>query len=90
MSITCLTHPTGSRIVVEKRFDDTWVASLPGVPQAAAPAQYPIAAIQNLIDRSGEPTLTVDSLRPVEGRITPNYLEFAIERSDWRPTILAN
>ena len=87
---TCLTCPTGSRIIVERRFDDTWVASLPGVPNAAAPAKYPIAAIQNLIERSGEPGLKVDSLRPIEGRMNKNYLEFKIERSDWRPTILAN
>lgn len=86
----CLYCPTQSRIIVERQIDDTWVASLPGVPKAAQPAKYPIAAIQNLIDRSGEPTLTVESLRPVEGRITKNYLEFQIERNDWRPTILAN
>lgn len=78
------------RVVVEKQFDDQWVATLPGLPKLAAPAKYPFGAIRNLMKRSGDPEFTLESLRPVESRMTNDHLEFEIERSGWRPRVLAN
>lgn len=78
------------RVVVEKQSDDRWVATLPGLPKLAAPARYPFGAVRNLMERAGDPKFTFESLRPVKTRMTKDHLEFEIERSDWRPTVLAN
>lgn len=85
-----LIYPNRVRVIVEKQYDDLWVASVPGVPSIGAPAKHPFSAINSLIDRSGDPDLTIDALRPVEGQMTNDHWEFEIQRKNWRPAVLTN
>lgn len=80
-----------NRLIVERHKEDSWKASFLGLPGFGATAKHPFSAIQNLIDRSGDPSLSFDTLRPIVESTQDHHWEFEIPRADdWRLTILAN
>jgi hypothetical protein len=81
-------HP--NRLIVEQKTEEMWRASFAGLPEFGVTATHPFSAIQNLIDRSGDPSLSLSELRPVVEATRCNRLEFEIRRADWRPKVLAN
>ena len=81
---------TSNRLTVERLTEDSWKASFQGLPEFGAKAKHPFTAIQILIDRSGDPSLSFGTLRPIVESMQDNHLEFEIPRADWRPRILTN
>jgi len=85
-----LEYPRSCRLIVNRGNDNSWCASIAGVPTTLATAQYPLSAAQRLIDRAGDPMLKLESLQPVTHEIMPGQLVFEIPPTDWRPRQLMN
>ena len=85
-----LTYPASSRLVVSRSTDNCWKASFTGIPKVEVKAKYPITAIQKLVARAGDPSLKIDTLRPVTEETRSDQMVFEVPRKDWRPRILAN